>query len=45
MQTVKCWDMSTEDKRRRLMEPGMWTEKALPRNNAVVQHNNGYCNK
>ncbi|WIA18743.1 hypothetical protein OEZ85_003433 [Tetradesmus obliquus] len=42
--TVKCWDMSTEDKRRRLMAPGMWTKKQLPQNNAAIQRNSGYCN-
>lgn len=43
MQTVKCWDMSTEDMRRRLMD--YWTDKQLPGNKASVWRNSGYCNK
>lgn len=43
--TVKCWDMATEDMRRRLMEPGTWTTKSLPVNKAQVYQNTGYCNK
>lgn len=42
---VKCWDISTEDLRRRLMEPGFWTAKSLPANKAIVTQGTGWCNK
>lgn len=36
--------MSQEDLRRRLMEPGFWTDKQLPSDPAAVQRPNGMCN-
>lgn len=45
LQTVKCWEISQEDLRRRLMEPGMWTNKALPNNHAVMDRPAGTCNR
>jgi hypothetical protein len=44
LQTHKCWDMSQEDLRRRLMEPGTWTDKQLPYNDAKISRDKGVCN-
>jgi hypothetical protein len=44
LQTHKCWEMSQEDLRRRLMEPGKWTDKPLPYNDAKVDRPTGVCN-
>lgn len=44
LQTHKCYEWSQEDLRRRLMEPGSWTNKKLPGNNAKPDRPSDVCN-
>lgn len=44
VQDVGCWTMSQDELKRRLMEPGYWTNKQLPDNQSPVQRREGMCN-